>query len=83
MIQPSGYTQRLGPPRGHILREYDCPGWHPLVEQHSPGLLTDQNMLLPIGGGPISGVTEARRLDHSLTPCPAMVAAMERGRPLS
>ena len=40
-----------------------------LVEQHSPGLLADQKMLLLIGGDPLSAVTEAPRLDcFSLTP---------------
>ena len=52
-----------------------------LVEQHSPGLLADKKKLLPVGGGPISAVTEAPRLDYfSLSPRPALVAATERVR---
>ncbi len=42
--------------------------WPTLVEQHSPGLLADQKMSLPVGGGPISAVTEAPGLDFSLSP---------------
>ena len=43
---------------------HNRPDWPTLVEQHSPGLLADQNMSLPVGGGPISAVTEAPRLDY-------------------
>ena len=52
-----------------------------LVEQHSPGLLAGKKKLLPIGGGPISAVTEAPRLDYfSLPPRPALAAATARVR---
>ena len=52
-----------------------------LVVQHSPGLLADQKMSLPVGGGPISAVTEAPRLDYlSRSSRPALAAATERVR---
>ena len=43
------------------------------VEQHSPGLLADQKMLLLVGDGPYSffkGEPKAPRLDLSLSPRP-------------
>ena len=38
--------------------KWDTAAWTgtTLVEQHSPGLLADQKMSLPVGGGPISAV---------------------------
>ena len=54
-----------------------------LVEQHSPGLLADQKKKLPVGGDPLSAVTEAPSVDLlSLTPRPALAAATERARVL-
>ena len=54
-------------PRGHTSQSR--PDQHSLVEQHSPGLLAGKKMLLLIGDGPISAVTEAPRLGFlSLTP---------------
>ena len=60
-------TTAATPPRGHT--SHSRPGWHSLVEQHSPGLLAGKKMSLLIGDGPISAVTEAPRLGFlSLTP---------------
>ena len=55
------------------------------VEQHSPGLLADQKMLLLVGDGPYSffkGEPKTPRLDLSLSPRPALAAATERVRRL-
>ena len=41
----------------------------------------DQKKLLPVGGDPLSAVTEAPSVDHlSLTPRPALAAATERAQ---
>ena len=72
-------TAASTPPRGHT--SHGRPDWHSLVEQHSPGLLADQKMSLPVGGRPISAVTEAPRLDYlSRSSRPALAAATERVR---
>ena len=51
-----------------------------LVEQHSPGLLADKKMSLPVGDGPISGVNKDPETGLSLSPRPALAAATERVR---
>ena len=60
-------AQRLGPPCRHFPGEPHKPpppGWDHSRRATQPGLLADQKMLLPVGGGPISAVTEAPRLDY-------------------
>ena len=62
----------------HPKRDATARSGTTLVEQHSPGLLADKKMTLPIGHGPISaGSAETGLL---LSPRPALAAATERAR---
>ena len=64
MATPSVWARRVDVSRVKTTARVGTP----IVERHSPGLLAGKNMILPVGGGPFSGVTEAPRLDLFLTP---------------